>query len=396
MTLSQFAELLSNDPKKLDALIASIQRAGQKLGKPWSEFGAINAEEKGALVRAIQSSDKSFLNSFPVMTVPQMQDFLKLYGRQKKPASATQFPAQKTLLLTGRPQAAGDGEFLENWGNDIYHGDKTRHDQSSAYGDNQALAQALNLLSLNRPGKPPKHTLVFDSLNFTSVEDFLTYLLANGNAINASDKRFFANFGGLWYDNQGQWASIVTPLFADTGVVLPSGQKLIVPVSHAELEISIHGPRINTDLIYYFSDEGSAEFIPKAAENKPWVGDRVVNSWTGMEAVKIINRAATTRRELIRKANKYHLPMGGYGPLGACTDIEAMITGNPIYPEIRNPKYYSGDMTMDAWAANLPLDGKNPPSLERVWDSLPISNLSDLKVPQSLPILAELKRILGK
>lgn len=396
ITLSQLADRLAQDPQTVDALMAALQKETSKIGG-WPEMSALDPAGQAALAQALKSADKKFLDSFPTMTVPELQAFVAAYGRKQGMVPVATVPAQETLNLTGQPKDAKDGEFLTDWGLGLYHGDLTRHNTVVSYGDEVAVTNALNNLSLNDPAKPAAYTLTDQGKTYTDVGAWLSSLLASGHTITANDRRFFANFGGIWYKQGDKWVSVVTPLWVDTGDVLPSGRKLIVPVTHSELDISIRGPRVNVDMSYYLGVGGSAQFYTYGETNKPWVGGRVAQTFTDQAAVVLMAKAAITRRELMAKVQANKLPMGGYGPLGVCNDVEAMITGTPIYPQIRDPKYYQGDMIMDGWAATQPVDdGAKPPSLERVWDSLAVQDPAQLQVPQARDTIAELKRVLGR
>lgn len=400
ITLSQLADRLAADPRAVDALIAAIKKASAKapeLGGIFPELGALDPAAQQQLAAALRSSDKRFLDAFPTMKEAQLGAFITAYGQKQGPEPDPAPPATMTLTLTGQPKQAKDGAFLKDWGLGLYHGDLTKHGQPFAYGDELAVVDALNGLALNEPGKPPVFTLLFEGKAYTSVADWAAALLASGHQLEARDRRFFTNFGGLWYKPGSRWISVVTPFWVDTGLVLPSGRKLIVPVTHSGIDFSIRGPKVNVEFSYYLGLGGSARFRALGDDNKPWVGGRVVRTWSAAGAADILSRAAVTRRDIRAKVSRYGLPMGGYGPLGVCNDVDAMITGAPIFPQIRDPRYYRDGMQIDAWAAAQPVDdGSTPPTLERVWDSLAVQDPAQLEIPQFLPTLLELKAALGK
>lgn len=395
ISLSQLADRLAQDPKTLSALIDAIRSKAKQSGKGWPGLGALNRIEREKLVRAIQTSDKTFLDSFPVMTPKELKKFIILFGKKKGPlAPEAPYPASEALVLTGQPREAAAGAFLKDWGRGFFHGDHTAQGLPTAYGDNMETAKMLNRLSMNEPGHPAAFTLLVGQDTYGDVRSFLEGLMKSGHSIGAKDMRFFANFGGLWYQENQKWISVMTPLYVDTGLRLPSGKKLTVPVSHSHLELNIRGPLVNADMVYYLGVGGNSMFYPLATADKPWVGGRAVKTWTGAEAVRLAERAAITRRELNIKVKKYGLPLGGYGPLGSCGDIQAMITETPIYPQIRDPRYYNDGMTIDGWAKALPIDGQTPPDPRRVYDSLPVNDPEEIKIPQAREMVRELKAAL--
>ena len=393
ISLSELVERLSRDPKAIDDLVEVIRKNAPSLGQGWPGLESADGAVKEKLVRAIQRSDKSFLDSFPTMSLQEIKVLIAAYGRNQSEAPPQDpDPASEELALPGKPHDAPPGAFMEDWGHGLYRGDLPRKGLDTAYADNVAVAGALNRLALNEPGRPPAYTLTVAGRSFTSVGAFLESLLQSGHAISAADMRYFANFAGLWLKDQDRLLSVVAPLYVDTGERLPGGRELVVPVSHSELELRLRGASVNADVIYYFGVGGTAKFYPSVGAAKPWVGGRAVRTWRGEEAVTLAERAATTRRELRLKAAKYGLPLGGYGPLGVCNDVEAMITGIAIYPEIRDMRYYNDGMEMDAWAKSLPVDGAGaPPDPRRVYDSLPVDDPAQVEIPQVKEAIRELK-----
>ncbi len=396
ITLSTLADRLAADPRAIDALLAALKNAGGA-GGVFPELGALDPAAQAQLERALRQADKNFLDRFPTMTEPELGVFITEYGRKQGPEADPDPPAAMTLALTGQPKEAKDGEFLKDWGLGLFHGDLSKHGQPFAYGDEVKVVDALNALSLNEPGQVPVFVLEYNGRHFAHVSDWLAELRAGGHEIEARDRRFFTNFGGIWYKPGKDWVSVVTPFWVDTGLTLPSGRKLIVPVTHSGIDFSIRGPKVNVEFSYYLGLGGSARFRALGDDNKPWVGGRVAQTWTDAAAAEILERAAVTRRQIRAKVKLHNLPMGGYGPLGVCNDVDAMITGTPIYPQIRDPRYYNDGMTIDAWAAAQPVDdGSQKPTLERVWDSLAEQDPAALKIPQFKDTLLELKATLGR
>ncbi|MBI3506838.1 MAG: hypothetical protein HY059_18525 [Proteobacteria bacterium] len=392
ITLSQLAEKITSDPAALERIIGAIRGQAGPLGQAVPGFDALNPAEKEFFIRALRSLDKSVLDRFPTMNVTQLTTFIMFYGQRKGPEpSEGPVPPTHVLKLSGEPREAKDGEFLKELGNGFYHGDLTQHGRSDAYGDDVELSAEFNHLSRNQPGKAPVHTMVYDGKPYTGVGEFLTQLMKDGHSIEARDMRMFANFGGLWFQQGGRWISVATPLFVDTGIDLPSGKRLVVPVTHAHVEIDIKGPKVNANVIFYLGLGGSAKWYPNATLDKPWVGAKNAQTFRGAEAVRLAERSAIGRRDVLAKVAKYDLPMGGYGALGACADLHAMITGKPLYPLIRNPRYFEDGMEIDAWSKQLPVDVGVSVSPKRVWDSMPSHDPADVKVPQLRELFLEFK-----
>ena len=225
--------------------------------------------------------------------------------------------------------------------------------------------------------------------------DWLGALLAEGHAIEVRDRRYYANFGHLRYEKAGTRYDVTTPTRVNTGITLPDGRPLIVPASHSELDFSIRGPRVNTELSFYFGVSGAIGFRPFDTRDMDWVGGRTVGTWTGLDAAKLLDRAGWVRRELMAKAKAAGLPMGGYGPLGDCNDADALVTGSAPYPMLRDPKYDQGGTEIDRSSARLPYDLEGRPDPQRIWDSRPFENPDDIPIPDVRDAMKGLQAALG-
>lgn len=390
LTLSELAERLAADPRTLDALVEAVKkRLGE--GRGWPGAGALEPAAREKLARALKSVDKAFLDSFPMMTLPELRAFLAAYATVKGPvALPPAAPAEEDLSLTGLPKDPKPGEFLSEVAPGLYYGDKSRGPLASAHGDSVRLAEVLNRLADNDPAKPA-YALKAMGARFTAARAFIDALLAAGHTLEISDKRFFANFGDLWLLENGALKSVATPFWVKTGIPVPGGGELLLPVAHTHIEISLRGSAVNADLLFFFGVDGAPSFRALSTSDQPWVGGREVGRWDGVAAAPLIERAATVRRELGLKARRHGLPLGGYGPLGACGDVNAMVTGKLSWPMIRDPLYFKEGMEIDAWSAALPIDAAGPADLPRVLDSLPAE---PGEIP--LPTLREqLEKILG-
>lgn len=388
LRLSEFAQKLSQDPAVLDAQLKEI---GRRMGDRGS--WTLSPENKERLLRALERADKTFLDSFPTLSLQATTRGIRAYAKKKGPLP-DDMPAKGTvpLLLTGKPKLPAEDAFYDDLGDGVYYGDIIERN-TLPYGDNQAVAAVLNRLSLNTPGKPADFKVSLGATSFDSVEDFLNYLIAGGHFVEVRDKRMFANFGDLWLKEKGVMRPVTTPFYVKTGITLPSGKPLAVPVVHSEFNLVILGSRVNADLSFYFGLGGEAAFWPLATENQKWVGGRVLRTWDGAAAVALMERCATARREIREKGRKHKLPMGGYGTLGACSDVHAMILGQPVFPQIRDLQYYQDGMTIDAWSqAVYPHASVTP---RKILDELPVDDPADILLPELRKDIQELKAWVG-
>ena len=389
LLFSEFTQRVSEDPEAINDFIHAVEDwPGQ--GRIW----AIDPITRRLLVEALRQVDKSFLDEFPRMTYRQLVVSLRALALSRGfLPDVTPDPGTARLLLSGSPKLPDKGDYMQDLGHHIGYGNILRYKLRSAYGDNVAMAEALNRLALNEPSAPPKYRLVFDDWNFARVNAFLKHLLAAGHRLRALDKRLFANFGDLWLTEKGFRHPVATPFLLDTGLERANGKPLYLPVTHAHIEVIIRGPEVNTDLMYYYAVDGEAMFRPVATEDQKWVGGRVVREWHGRKAIELIARAALARRELKEKVRRYNLPNNGYGILGACTDIHAMIVREPVYPQIRDSRFFQDGANLDSWANQPKLDPSRQPTAKELYDSLPFAAPGDIPIPQVRQAVIRLRKL---
>ncbi|MFA6029731.1 MAG: hypothetical protein WC969_07755 [Elusimicrobiota bacterium] len=385
MSLGELAKTLSREPGAVEDLIAILAGQGGDLGRAWA-----TPERRAALAEAIRKADKAALDRLPLLTPKELLAAAKLYAANVKPAPAPALPAEAELAFSGEPKAPAPGAFLKPLGHGLLYGDESISGSLSAYGDNLALSGAFNRLADNDPADPA-FTLVFAGRRIDSVRGLLEALRGQGVSLEVSDRRYFANFGDLRYEDDGVRHEVRTPVYIDTGLTLPSGRRLAVPVAHSELDVALRGP-VNADLSFFFGIDGEAAFRAQDTTDMRWVGGRTVDARSGEEALVLLERAAWTRRELKAKARALGLPLGGYGPLGDCNDVNAFITGRPAYPMLRDPSLFKTGSPLDAVSNALPYDLMKPPSKAVLLDSLPFDDLSAVPFPEVREGLAELRK----
>ena len=72
------------------------------------------------------------------------------------------------------------------------------------------------------------------------------------------------------------------PFWVSSQIRIPGTKRtLLVPVSHAEYEWQIRGPKINADVSWYFGIDGKAEFRTMDTLDQPWVLGRHAHEYRG-------------------------------------------------------------------------------------------------------------------
>ncbi len=349
-----------------DIIVANAGLLGRAVDTP---------QRRAELQAALRAADPAVLDRFPTMTASQLATAATLYASRQGPNPVPNRPATLTLSLTGAPADPAPGQFLRPLSHGLFYGDESLAGAGAAWGDSVAVAAALDQLAALK-------AVDDGGTRYASVLGWLGALLASGHTLEVRDRRMHANFGDLRYEAGGRRRDVATPTLADTGIVLPSGRRLIVPVPHSELDISVRGPRVNAELSWFFGVDGKAAFRPLGTVDQGWVGGRTVRTWRGLDAARILDKAADVGRALEAKAVAAGLPMGGYGPLGSCNDANAFVTGIPPYGMTRDPRRYAGSGPLDAASRALPYDAAAPADMRRVWESRAFEDPADTPLPE--------------
>ena len=114
--------------------------------------------------------------------------------------------------------------------------------------------------------------------------------MATGHTVVVADARYFANFGHFHYKGQ----DVMMPFFVNSQIAIPGTKRifglsrsLLVPVSHAEYEWQIRGPKVNADVSWYFGIDGKAEFRTMDTLDQAWVLGRHAHEYRDAHAVEV-------------------------------------------------------------------------------------------------------------
>ena len=216
----------------------------------------------------------------------------------------------------------------------------------------QKLAAILNNLALERV---PGSELVDGSMRMGTLSAVVDYLIDSGHTIRVENNRYFADFLGFWYDGR----SVAAPVWIDTGIPVPGGEKLTVPAPHSGYTFHIRGPKFDGTLEFFLGTDGGASFRPVSGMHRAmWAGERSVHSYsarTDRRKTKetFLVAGALRARWTDEGANK---ALQGYGVLGVCNDSTSVVelviegTGPTLFPLAR--------LAAPAEAVRSPLDQK--------------------------------------
>ena len=391
--LAQMMRELSEQPGFTEAILRELDKGGKAgpalmtpalvdrlremiLGKDWQGLDRF----PGWTMRAINPT-LQVLGT--VVGKEAVKDFLDLGPYGLESAETVSLDEPSTL-----PGFTTDG-IVSELGAGVVRGDGANAELAPMHAESQRLADLLNRLSVNGMEGFAPMTVTIAGHGSKSPEDLVQALMASGHSVEVYDARYFANFGHFHYKGQ----AVMMPFWVNSQIKVPGTERpLLVPVSHAEYEWKVRGPKVNADVSWYFGVDGRAEFRTMDTLDQAWVMRRDAHQYSGGDAVEVTRLAgkmvmAYMRQHLARPT----LPFGGYYPLGVCQDsiaaIEKKMTGKTtLFPNTADAALFDDarDAEVNALIAAIPSDrGGRLPELERIFGSLPVAetDLATVSIP---------------
>jgi hypothetical protein len=410
--LSQMMRELSATPGFTDALLAELDKGSKKgpalltpallkrlreliLGKDWQgldRFPGWTMRGINPTVRVVghvvgKDEDVTSLAArhpgAPAGTVKteQIKQYVDLGSYSIEKSETVSLDEPSTL-----PGFTTDG-LVSELGAGVVRGDGANSELAPMHAESQRMADLLNRLSMNGLDGTATATAVIDGKTATTPQELVQALATTGHSILVSDARYFANFGHFHYKGQ----DVMMPFFVDSQIVIPGTKRsLLVPVSHAEYEWEIRGPKINADVSWYFGIDGKAEFRTMDTLDQPWVLGRHAHEYRNADAVEVTRlvgrmSVAYAHQHLARP----QLSFGGYYALGVCQDsvaaIEKKMTGKAtLFPNTADAALFddSRDAEINTLIQAIPKDrAGTPPEPERIFGSLPATDYRAITIP---------------
>ena len=412
--LSQMMRELSATPGFTDALLAQLDR-GEKKGPALMTPALMKR-----LRELILGKDWQRLDRFPGWTMQEVNPAVsvidKVVTRRPETSAGTPSGAPTEVPATG----VGKGEIAEyldlgkyeggkaetvsldtpstlpglsdaalvsDLGAGVVRGDVGNPTLSPMHPESQRLADVLNRLGVNALDAAATATAEINGKIGATPEALIRALMATGHSVVVADARYFANFGHLHYKGQ----DVMMPFFVDSQIGIPGTKRaLLVPVSHAEYEWQIRGPKVNADVSWYFGIDGKAEFRTMDTLDQAWVLGRHAHEYRDADAVEVTRLVGEmTVAYLHQHLQRPDLPFGGYYALGVCQDgvaaIERKMTGeDTLFPNTADGKLWDDprDTEINAMILAIPKDRDGaPPSPERIFGSLPATDFQAITIP---------------
>jgi hypothetical protein len=251
------------------------------------------------------------------------------------------------------------------------------------HAESQRLADVLNRLAMNPLEGAQPFTATIGSHKVSTPRDLIAALESTGHEVTVVDARYFANFGHFHYNGE----EVMMPFWIDTRLAIPGAglfgvgaRPLLVPVSHAEYEWRIRGPRINADISYYFGIDGKSEWRTMDTLDQAWVLRREAHIYRDGHAAEVTRLTGLLTVAFMHLHMQHpYLPFGGYYTLGVCQDgvsaIERKMTGRvTLFPNTADAALFNDprDPEVNDMMAAIPKDREGaPPQPERIFGSLP-------------------------
>lgn len=415
--LSQMMRELSATPGFTDALLAELDKGEKKgpalmtpalmhrlreliLGKDWQEldrFPGWTMQEINPTVRVaghVAGKNEALedlsarhpgapKDSAPKgsMSTTQARQFIDLGPYSLEHAEKIDLDKPSQL-----PGFSREG-LVSDLGAGVIRGDDANPRLAPLHAESQRMADVLNRLSLNALDGVPAATAELAGKKAVTPEALVQALMDSGHTVTVWDARYFANFGHFHYKGQ----DVMMPFWVSSQIKIPDTKRtLLVPVSHAEYEWEIRGPKINADVSWYFGVDGKAEFRTMDTLDQPWVLERHAHEYRGADAVEVTR---LTGRMSVAYMHQHRarptLPFGGYYALGVCQDsvaaIEKKMTGKAtLFPNTADGALFDDprDAEVNALLEAVPKDRNGrPPEPERIFGSLPTANLNAITIP---------------
>ena len=428
--LSQMMRELSATPGFTDALLAQLDKGEKKgpalmapallkrlreliLGKDWQGLDrfpgwtmqgvnpTVGVITKVAAKRPESASGTPAgapSEAWPPTAAKEITDYLDLGSYSPEQAETVNLDKPSTL------PGLDDATLITELGAGVVRGDVGNPKLAPLHSESQRLADVLNRLSVNSldgveqfkvrrlEGYEPRDQSLgptsFKLIAFYSLpEALITALQATGHTVVVSDARYFANFGHFHFKGQ----DVMMPFFIDSQIGIPGTKRsLMSPVSHAEYEWQIRGPKVNANVSWYFGIDGKAEFRTMDTLDQAWVLGRHAHEYRGADAVEVTRLVGKmTVAYMHQHLRRPDLPFGGYYSLGVCQDgvaaIEKKMTGHDtLFPNTADGALFDdpGDAEINALILAIPKDRNGtPPAAERIFGSIPTTDFRQVTIP---------------
>jgi hypothetical protein len=409
--LSEVLRELSERPGFTETFLAEVQGDPGAVGHKKSGAALLTPRLVDRLRDVIMGKDWAGLDRFPGWTMREINPTVRVVGHVVGKDEAVEGMATAGGAPSGKPGEAATRkqalayvdlgeygierggsvsldhpatgpafdvkEYVKDLGDGVTRGDGPNPERAPHHAESQRLADVLNRLSLNGVEGAAAFRAEFGGKTVTTPQDLIAAIAGGGQSVMVADSRYFANFGHLHF----QGLDVMMPFWVNSLIVVPGTKRpLLVPVSHAEYEWLITGPKVNAEVSFYFGIDGKAEFRTMDQLDQAWVMNHHAHEYRGADALEVTRLAG----KMVQAYTHEHearpkLPFGGYYALGVCQDVVAAIelkmTGKTtLFPNTADGELFNDarDAEINKLIRGIPKDrAGRPPEVERIFGSLP-------------------------
>ena len=411
--LAQMMRELSATPGFTDALLAQLDKGGKKgpalmtpalmknlreliLGKDWQKLDRFPGWTMQAISPTVGVISKVTAKhpetapgapigapneAWPKGSTGEVAEYLDMGSYSLEKAETVDLDQPSTL------PGLSDDTLVKDMGAGVVRGDVGNPKLAPMHSESQRLADVLNRLGVNGLDGAAALTVDVDGKTTTTPQALIQTLIESGHSVVVSDARYFANFGHFHYKGQ----DVMMPFFVNSQIAIPGTKRsLLVPVSHAEYEWQIRGPKVNADVSFYFGIDGKAEFRTMDTLDQAWVLGRHAHEYRNADAVEVTRLVGKMLIAYVHQhLRRPDLPFGGYYPLGVCQDgvaaIEKKMTGHDtLFPNTAEAALWDDprDAEINAMMLAIPKDRNGaPPAPDRIFGSLPVTDFNRITIP---------------
>jgi len=372
--------ILGSDWQGLDRFPGWTLQGINPTVKVAGRFVVKNAEGK-APANADAGASQSVTAEIGAITSERVKPYIDLGPYTLENAEIVDLDKPSTL-----PGFVTEG-LVSEMGAGVTRGDGPNPTLAPLHAESQRLADVMNRLSLNGLNGISQVSAKVGDQTGATPEELIVALTATGHTVVVADARYFANFGHFHYKGQ----EVMMPFFIDSQIAIPGEKRsLLVPVSHAEYEWEIRGPKVNATVSWYFGIDGKSEFRTMDTQDQAWVLGRHAHEYRGKDAVEVTRLVGRMILAFMHQhLRRPDLPFGGYYPLGVCQDgvaaIEKKMTGSDtLFPNTVDASLFDDprDAEVNAMLSAIPKDHEGGlPDPERIFGSLPTDNFSAITIP---------------
>ena len=337
--------------------------------------------KKGDKTNAQQAPDEHPPLETGPITTERIKPFLDLGPYTLETAEVVDLDKPSTL-----PGFTTEG-IVTDMGAGVLRGDGPNPTLAPMHAESQRLADVLNRLSANALNGTAAVKATIGGHEAATPEGLIEALMASGHTVVVYDARYFANFGHFHFKGQ----DVMMPFWLDSQIAIPGEKRsLLVPVSHAEYEWEIRGPKINAHVSWYFGIDGKSEFRTMDTQDQAWVLGRHARTYRDKDAVEVTRLVGKMVVAFLHQhMRRPDLPFGGYYPLGVCQDgvaaIEQKMTGkDTLFPNTADIALFDDprDAEVNAMMGAIPKDYEGGvPEPERIFGSLPAEDFNAITIP---------------